>query len=216
MQSGKIDYFAPDEITPKKMTERHERASGDMKSDPHDVFQSWVSSYTDSLYAWAYSKVADKATAEDLVQETFLSAYQSYGKFRSESSPKTWLFSILNNKIIDHLRQKLKAPSFSQDTAFFELYFDQWEQWQKSARPKEWNETDLNLLDNNDFRNTLQRCMENLPRNWNSAVQLKYLQQKDSQEICQDLQISPSNFWQVIHRAKLQLRKCLELHWFKK
>jgi len=58
--------------------------------------------------------------------------------------------------------------------------------------------------------------MENLPLQWNAAVQLKYLEQKDGQEICQDLQISPSNFWQLIHRAKLQLRKCLELHWFKK
>jgi len=185
-------------------------------TERHVVFRSWVTSYTDSLYAWAYSKVADKPTAEDLVQETFLSAYQSFEKFRSESSPKTWLFSILNNKIIDHLRQKIKAPALSGDTAFFEMYFDGRERWQRSERPKEWQGTDLNLLDNSEFKNTLQKCMENLPRNWNTAMQLKYLQQKDGQEICQDLQISPSNFWQLIHRAKLQLRKCLELHWFKK
>ncbi|MBN8853836.1 MAG: hypothetical protein BGO55_11050 [Sphingobacteriales bacterium 50-39] len=198
------------------MTERHEQASGDTKNDTHVVFRSWVTSYTDNMYAWAYSKVADKSMAEDLVQETFLSAYQSFDKFRSDSSPKTWLFSILNNKIIDHLRQKLKTQAFSQDTAFFELYFDRWEHWQRSERPREWQETDLNLLDNSDFRNTLKKCMENLPLQWNAAVQLKYLEQKDGQEICQDLQISPSNFWQLIHRAKLQLRKCLELHWFKK
>jgi len=198
------------------MTDRYKQTSGNAKSNSHGVFQSWVASYTDSLYAWAYSKVADKAAAEDLVQETFLSAYQSYEKFRAESSPKTWLFSILNNKIIDHLRQKLKEPSFSRDATFFEMYFDRWEQWQKAERPGEWHETDLNLLDNNDFRNTLQKCMEKLPGQWNAAMQLKYLGQKDSQEICQDLQISSTNFWQLIHRAKLQLRKCLELHWFKK
>jgi DNA-directed RNA polymerase specialized sigma24 family protein len=62
----------------------------------------------------------------------------------------------------------------------------------------------------------LQLCMENLPALWFSAVQLKYLEGKKGELICQELQIAPTNFWQILHRAKLQLRKCLENNWFKK
>jgi RNA polymerase sigma-70 factor (TIGR02943 family) len=186
------------------------------ENDSHGTFRSWVVSYTDSLYSWACSKINDKAAAEDLVQETFLSAFQSFDKFRAESSPKTWLFSILNNKIVDHFRQNLKAPVVSQDAAFFEIHFDHGEHWHRTECVTDWQGADVNLLDNNDFQGILQKCMQKLPGNWNTALQLKYLGEKDSKEVCQDLQISPSNFWQLMHRAKLQLRKCLELNWFKK
>ena len=47
--------------------------------------------------------------AEDLVQDTFLSAYKNLENFKNESNPKTWLFSILNNKIIDFYRKKSKS-----------------------------------------------------------------------------------------------------------
>jgi RNA polymerase sigma-70 factor (TIGR02943 family) len=184
--------------------------------NPQDIIKEWVQLFTHSLYAWACYKVSDKTTAEDLVQETFLSAYQSLGNFRSESSPKTWLFSILNHKIVDHLRKKMKDPMRNEGSIGLENYFDRWEAWNKEARPQEWTATEQELLDNPEFRNALQQCMQRLPGKWGAAVQLKYLEEKEGTAICQDLEISPSNFWQILHRAKLQLRKCLELHWFKK
>jgi RNA polymerase sigma-70 factor (ECF subfamily) len=47
-------------------------------------------------------------------------------------------------------------------------------------------------------------------------MQLKYLEQKDGKEICQDLGITSSNFWQILCRAKLQVRACIEKNWFLK
>ena len=58
--------------------------------------------------------------------------------------------------------------------------------------------------------------MGELPTSWFAAINLKYLEEKKGEIICQELQITPTNFWQILHRAKLQLRKCLEVHWFKK
>jgi RNA polymerase sigma-70 factor (TIGR02943 family) len=182
----------------------------------HEVIKSWVVSFTDGLYLRACSAVADKAIAEDLVQETFIAAFQSFDKFRSESSPQTWLFAILNNKINDHYRSKQKTPVLSKDTTFFGYFFDDHGHWRESEYPKEWSDADLHLLDNSEFKNTLQKCRRNLPEHWDMVLQLKYIDQRDGKEICQDLNITPSNFWQLMHRAKLQLRKCLELHWFKK
>ena len=50
--------------------------------------------------------------------------------------------------------------------------------------------------------------------NAKAAFVLKYLDNEESEMICKSLDISPSNFWVIIHRAKLQLRGCLDKNWF--
>jgi RNA polymerase sigma-70 factor (ECF subfamily) len=55
----------------------------------------WVEAYTSELYSWSYHKVSDTELAKDLVQDTFLAAAEKISDFKGESSPKTWLFSIL-------------------------------------------------------------------------------------------------------------------------
>ncbi|HEY6975510.1 MAG TPA: sigma-70 family RNA polymerase sigma factor, partial [Chitinophagaceae bacterium] len=65
----------------------------------------WVSDYGDMLYRYALSRVNDRETAKDIVQETFLAAWRHYDNFKGEISEKNWLFTILKNKIIDHFRK---------------------------------------------------------------------------------------------------------------
>ena len=186
------------------------------------TIKSWVELYSDGMFSWAFYKTSSKETAEDLVQETFLAAVQSFEKFERKSNPKTWLFAILNNKIIDHYRRQIKNPTVSEQQqnekgvySLFDRLFDSDRQWKKEERPKPWQFESENILDNPEFDKVLQNCMDKLPGTWFSAVQLKYLEEKKGELICQELQITPSNFWQILHRAKLQLRKCLELNWFK-
>ncbi len=183
-----------------------------------DHLREWVNLYTDHLYAWAYSKTNDKELSEDLVQDTFLVAHQSLNKFRGDSNPKTWLSSILKNKIYDHFRKKYNSPQVLSDSeAVLESMFDESGRWKKEERPKPWSDDDddeIKLLDDKDFIHVMQGCMKELPQNWHTAVQLKYFSEKKGEEICQELDVSPTNFWQIIHRSKLQLRKCLEKHWF--
>lgn len=181
-------------------------------SRPAQTIRCWVDLYSAAMLSWAYHKTGNQHTAEDLVQDTFFSAVKSFDRFRGDSEPKTWLFSILNNKIADHYRKVLKTP-VSRDEDFLSQFFDENEQWQKEAAPRSWPESE-ELLDNHEFQQTLQQCMQKLPSQWLMVIQLKYLQGKNGAEICKDLEISPSNFWQLVHRAKLQLRKCLEHNWF--
>lgn len=178
------------------------------------IIKTWVELYTDSLYSWALHKTSKKETAEDLVQDTFLAALQSFDKFEGRSNPKTWLFAILNNKIMDHYRSNMNKAVLG-DAAFMNAFFDNVEHWRAEETPKLWNE-DIHLLDNVEFQNILNSCMKKLPESWNAAVQSKYLEEKKSELICQELNITMTNYWQVLHRAKLQLRKCLNLNWFKK
>ncbi len=179
------------------------------------TIKCWVELYSDQLYTWAYYKTSDRETAEDLVQETFLAAVHSFQKFEGQSEPKTWLLSILKNKIADHFRKAYHNNA--NNTVSFNQFFDSNEDWISDQRPQQWKEDDeQHLLDNPDFNTTLTHCLEKLPANWKASVVLKFIDDKDSNEICQELQIAPTNYWQILHRSKLQLRKCLELHWFKK
>ncbi len=155
-----------------------------------------------------------KEVAEDIVQETFLAAYQSYDNFQNKSHIKTWLFSILKHKIADYYRSKYKSNT-EVSSGIIEEFFDENQQWKPEYKPTEWpNEKELS--DDPDFAKALKNCFEKLPQKWSSAVQLKYLEDHDTNTICSTLEITSSNFWQIIHRAKLQLRNCLQLKWFNK
>lgn len=182
-------------------------------SSAKEITSKWVEEYTDILYSWAYHKTSNKEVAEDLVQETFLAAYNSFNRFKGDSSPKTWLISILNNKINDHYRAEYKKPI--QQFEIFDQLFDDKGHWTKDGAPKHWSDTeDKHLLDDYAFKKVLQECLERLPQGWFSAINLKFLEEKKGKEICQELGITDTNFWQILHRAKLQLRKCLEFNWF--
>lgn len=177
-------------------------------------FNSWVKKYTKDLYDWAYYKTSSPETAEDLVQDTFLAATEKLSSFKKESSAKTWLFSILNHKIIDYFRKKVKSPE-KIDDGFMTNYFDEDGQWRQNKQPKDWQHDDKHPLDDDDFQNVLKNCLDKLPEKWNICIKYKYLTDKKGDEICQELELSPTNYWQIIHRAKLELRNCIEKNWYK-
>lgn len=180
------------------------------------LISDWVYQFGDQLYSWAFYKTSNEAVAADLVQDTFVSAFQHHHNFKGSSSPKTWLFAILKNKVTDHFRKsaKLKSLSLNVEQGVFEC-FDHEGQWKKEHMPEPWDMMDNNLLDDIEFKDTLTSCMGKLPGAWASCMQLKYLSEKETNEICQQLNLTASNLWQILHRAKLQLRACLEKNWFK-
>ena len=174
----------------------------------------WITTYTSELYSWAYHKLSDTELAKDLVQDTFLAATEKINDFKGESSPKTWLFSILNHKIIDIYRKKVNQ-TLSIEEHFLNDFFDADGTWKSERRPKDWHEDEGHLLDDNEFQEVLKKCLKALPEKWSICVRLKYLMGKNGEEICHELDLAPTNMWQIIHMAKLQLRDCVDKYWFK-
>lgn len=183
--------------------------------DQHDQINKWIDLYTEELVSWALHKVSDIETAKDIVQDTFLAVTLGISRFKGESNPKTWIFSILNNKISDHYRKKYKQ-SATIDLDVLSTFFNSEGEWIIDKQPREWGKEDMNLLDDLDFLRVLKFCIENLPDKFNSVVMMKYYSDKKSGEICKELDISSTNMWQIMHRAKLKLRDCIENGWFKK
>lgn len=188
------------------------------KENSKITVEKWVKQFSDELFSWALYKTSSKETAEDLVQETFLAAFNKIATFQGKSQPKTWLFSILNNKVIDYYRLSAKTTkqTFSiSENSGYELsdgLFNETGNWKSDDINPVWNQEE-ELLDNPEFNIVLQDCMEDLPQKWKLAVTSKYLTDKKAEEICQELEITVSNYWQIVHRAKLLLKKCLETKW---
>lgn len=182
-------------------------------------FTAWVQDYTDDLLNWTKIRVGEQVIAEDLVQETFLAAYRGYENFENRSAPKSWLIAILNRKIADHFRNNEKLryvhTDFSEEkqaNAISGQLFNEKEGWVQAESPKLWD-TDEHLLDNAEFNTVMAACMDDLPSKWRYLVTSKYIDEKNTNEICQEMNVTPSNYWQIIHRAKLLLKACIEKYW---
>lgn len=181
-----------------------------MSNTPQHTVEEWVSLYTDELFSWAIHKVKHRSTAEDLVQETFLVAVEKQESFKGNSSPKTWLFAILNNKINDFYRQASKYQAVHSNNTFEDL-FDEHGSW-KNYQTIQWDEKQ-NVLDDPSFISVLNGCLDKLPFQWRSIVTLKFLEEKKAEVICQEMDIQPTNYWQIVHRAKVLMKKCIEQQW---
>ncbi|RYZ35217.1 MAG: sigma-70 family RNA polymerase sigma factor [Sphingobacteriales bacterium] len=176
--------------------------------------QLWVNNYADMLFRYVYLRLADKEVAEDLVQETFLNAWKSRSTYNGNASEKNWLFAICRNKIVDHLRKNSgeRAGMRSAGEALTErYYFDDQDHWTPDAGPADWSINELPV--SKEFFQVLDRCRSKLKKPQLAAFTLRYIDELDTDDICALMKISVANYWVLIHRAKLQLRECLQVNW---
>lgn len=178
----------------------------------------WVDNYADALFYYAVARVGDRETARDIVQETFLSALQNVDSFRGESSEKTWLFAIVKNKIVDHFRRETadaRTAPLGDTPDELDRFFDEGGEWKKTEAPSDWSDNPFRAYRSKEFQGVLERCLATLKAQWRAIFTLKYLEDLKSEEICKELAISPSNYWVIMHRAKLVLRRCIEKNWLR-
>lgn len=187
--------------------------------------EKWVERYADVLYSFALARVRREEVAEDLVQDTLLSAYKAKDTFLFNASEKTWLISILKRKVIDYYRKKStqnelnvfdKEESDSFVNHFFESEGKSAGHWTEKGSPKNWRKDFETSVESKEFNEILLNCLGKLPPKLAAVFTLKVMDDMDSEEVCKELQITPSNYWVMMHRAKLQLRECMEKNWFAK
>ena len=154
------------------------------------------------------------------MQETFLAALKAKSSFAGRSSERAWLFGILRNKLTDHYRLQgreiamanLEAP-FPEEQATFAASGLGRDGWIKEVTPKPW-ETPEETLISKEFQDVLKSCLSRLPAKIAQVFLLREIDDVSSDEICKDLGVSPNNVWVMLHRARMSLRRCLEVHWF--
>jgi RNA polymerase sigma-70 factor (ECF subfamily) len=183
--------------------------------------ERWVDDHGDVLYRYALARVRDATVAEDLLQETFVAALKAQEGFAGQSSERTWLTGILKHKLIDHFRKRSREVPFDPTEplpAAFEMQFDAAGHWNVAAGfgPKDWGSDAAGDMENKEFWEILDNCLGKLPPRTAQAFTLREMDDLPGEEICKVLQITATNLWVLLHRARMQLRQCLEMNWFSK
>ena len=177
--------------------------------------ESWVDLYGNSLYRFALSRVKDPVTAEDPVQETLLAALRGRKNFKSHSAVQTWLTAILKHKIIDPYRKKHRENPVENIEVIadsVESYFSSAGEWK--IRPGRWDVNPMKIYEQQEFMDVLHRCLSDLPDRLAKAFILREMEGLTTDELCKTMEISATNSWVMLYRARAFLRRCLEINWF--
>lgn len=185
--------------------------------------ERWVDEHGDSLFRFALVRLRDETLAEDIVQETLLSAIQSMHAYQGKAAERTWLTGILRHKIIDHYRRNRNQVQFTDedtDLSVTEHFFerpDAWNgHWAIKLRPVDPESSPEDVLERDEFWQMMNRCLGALPSRVANVFTLREMDDLTSEEICELLGLSASNFWVIMYRARMQLRRCIEIKWFRR
>jgi len=173
----------------------------------------WVDRYSDYLFNFTIVRVNDRELANDLISETFLAGLKSMKNFKGESTERTWLISILKRKIIDHYR---KSNSKKGKAEIKIQYNDDSNEgdWLEENAPDRFDKTAEDVMENEELGEAILACMEQLNEKQAKIFKMKTIEGFDTEAICNEFNITPSNLWVIIHRARTTLAQCLEKNWF--
>jgi RNA polymerase sigma-70 factor (ECF subfamily) len=176
----------------------------------------WLQQHGDALYRYALLQLRDTHQAEEVVQETLVSAWQARESFRGDANVRTWLTGILKRKILDQYRREQRERPLADELDAGDAADDSARQFQADGHwtqaPADWGDPQR-LLENDQFWKLLQFCLDRIPSQMAQIFMLREIQEQSTKNICKDLSITPSNLWTTLYRARMGLRKCLDREW---
>lgn len=193
------------------------RTVNETTSEPRSNPRAWLERHGDALYRFALARVRSADAAEDLVQETLLAAWRGRAEFAGHSSEQTWLTAILKRKIVDWLRHRIRERvsivADAEPDEFDNTLFTRCGEWK--TPPERWGRSDpTNRIEREEFWVALHACLGKLPSRLHDVFVLRYLDEVAAAETCQELGVTPSNLWVMLHRARLRMWSCLSENWF--
>ena len=184
-----------------------------LKQNKHAQAHDWLNEHGDYLYRFALARLRDPHQAEDVVQETLMAALKA-DNFNEQSSVRTWLTGILKHKIIDLIRKSSRevvaSDMMSEEDANMDDFFDKAGHW--VDKPQSWHMPE-SALEQQQFFKVLQSCLDKIPNKLATLFMLRDVHETDNEEICKELNITSTNAWVMLYRARMGIRKCLEINW---
>lgn len=174
----------------------------------------WVDRYGDTLYRFALVRLGSAYEAEDAVQETFLAAIAGQEQFKGAGSQRSWLITILRRKVIDAMRARSKRRSEEVTESDYDstaAFFDEQGSWRAGSLPVVPPD---NALQTQELWHLVRHCLRQLAPQQADVFVLCVIEEMTVEQVCQELDISPSNLWVRLHRARLKLAKCVAAKWF--
>ena len=177
--------------------------------------EKWVDRYGDYLFNFTISRVNDPIMAQDLVSETFLAGLKSAHRFKGNSTERTWLISILKRKIIDYYRKINSNKGKSEVRMSYLSNSDQEGDWMEEQAADLRNPNVEDMIEQRELGDALEECIACLPERYATIFVQKTIDNLETETICKEHNITASNLWVIIHRARVQLMECLNNKWHK-
>lgn len=172
----------------------------------------WVDKYSDYLYNYTIVRVNDPIVAQDLISETFLAGLKSKKNFKGEASERTWLIAILKRKIIDYYRKRNSKKGQAEVHINYKNEDDEGDWLEEHGTDPSRNIEER--MENRELGLAILSCLEELSEKQAEIFKLKTIEGYDTETICKEYNITPSNLWVIIHRARKILADCLQKNWF--
>ena len=178
--------------------------------------EKWLELYGDYLFRYALLRLRNRAAAEDAVQDTLLAGIKGFERFDGRVEVKYWLRGILRNKIVDSIRASVKQSNITERER---EQIDPPENWLfkyagiPGREPASWGFDPSAAFQQEEFWKVFHSCVSKLGSRQRQAFILRELEDVSSEEVCKLMDISPNNLWVIIHRARKQLKLCLQKNW---
>lgn len=159
---------------------------------------------------------SNDALAQDVVQDTLLVAFERFAQFGDRSSLRTWMTSILKNRLRDVWRSDKKwvAPLANNEESFddFDGLFTESGKWQPTECNYHWRTPEA-LVSDQQFIKVLDACMANLPAKTGQVFIMSQVLEMSTDEIRVEMNIAANHLWVLLYRARMTLKLCLEKNW---
>jgi RNA polymerase sigma-70 factor (ECF subfamily) len=188
--------------------ERNDR-SLETGAESFQTFDALVAAYEKKIFNVIYRILGDYEEAADLTQETFISAFRAFDRFRGDSKVYTWLYQIAINHCRNRLRQRGRARALHIES------LDQPREWEEDSEGGSRDIADLThaphtVLEEKELRERILRAVESLPPDYREVVVLREIQGLSYNEIADATSLSLDNVKTRLSRARAMLRRKLE------
>jgi RNA polymerase sigma-70 factor (ECF subfamily) len=194
-----------------------------LKRGDEGAFDELVTKHHGTLIRMAMGYVADREVAEEVVQDTWMAVIESLNRFEGRSSLRTWICGILIHKAKDRGVREKRHTTFSafesydddNDEAIDPSRFQQSGEWAGhwAFPPQPWDDqTPETLLASKQAVDCMQRAIEALPATLKEVLILRDVEGVEAKEVCEMLNITETNLYVRLHRARERVRVAVETY----
>jgi len=174
-----------------------------------------------ALLRYALARIGDRSTAEDLIQDTLVTAVDKLSEFAGDSSLRTWLLGILRHKILDHYRWRERhpgdLPGRVEEAAGSDAdpWFTPRGAWRMDPNVglEALDADPAHALERSQLRAALRFCIDHLPKRLHAVFVLRELEELEPEATCDAVGIGRDSLAVFLYRARHALRACMQKKW---